>query len=131
MSYRNLEIWQFAREVSLDIHEMSLKLPKFEQFEEAHQIRRSNKSVRANIVEGYGRRLYQGDLVRFIVVALASNDETIDHLETLYESKSLIDEQVYSNLSIKLKSLGIKLSRFLKSMETNHSKPHFYSSPGR
>ncbi len=34
MSYKNLEIWQLAREVALDIHKMSLEqLQKFEQFE--------------------------------------------------------------------------------------------------
>lgn len=34
MSYKNLEIWQLAREVAIEIHKMSLeKLPKFEQFE--------------------------------------------------------------------------------------------------
>jgi len=45
MSYKNLEIWQLAREVVLEIHKMSLKLPKFEMYEEGSQIRRSSKSV--------------------------------------------------------------------------------------
>ncbi len=53
MSYKNLEIWQLAREVALDIHKMSLEqLPKLEQFETGQQIRRSSKSIRSNIVEG-------------------------------------------------------------------------------
>lgn len=52
MSYKNLEIWKLAREVSNDIHEMSLNhLPKFEMYEVGSQIRRSSKSVRSNIVE--------------------------------------------------------------------------------
>ena len=34
MSYKNLEIWQLAREVAIEIQIMSLEqLPKFEQFE--------------------------------------------------------------------------------------------------
>ena len=42
MSYKNLEIWQLARELVIDIHEMTLnKLPKFEMFEEGSQIHRS------------------------------------------------------------------------------------------
>jgi len=33
-SYKDLEIWQLAREVALEIHKMSLEqLPEFEQFE--------------------------------------------------------------------------------------------------
>ena len=57
MSNKNLEIWQLAREVVIDIHKMSLALPKSEQFEEAQQIRRSSKTVKSCIVEGYGRRI--------------------------------------------------------------------------
>ncbi len=49
MSSKKLEIWQEAKELSIKIHEMSLALPRFEQFEEAQQIRRSGKSVRSNI----------------------------------------------------------------------------------
>jgi len=62
MSYRNLEVWQIARELSVLIHKMTLnELPKFEMYEEGSQIRRSSKSVRTNIVEGYGRRNYKLD----------------------------------------------------------------------
>jgi hypothetical protein len=68
MSYRDLQIWQLARELSIEVHRMTLeKLPKFEAYEEAAQIRRSMKSVRSNIVEGYGRRRYKQDFIRFIV----------------------------------------------------------------
>ena len=61
-------------------------LPKFETYEEARQIRRSVKSVRSNIVEGYGRRRYKLEFMRFLTFAIASNDETMDHLEILYET---------------------------------------------
>ncbi len=57
MSYKNLEVWKLAREAVIDIHCMSFVLPRFEQFEEAQQIRRSIKSVKSNIVEGYGIRV--------------------------------------------------------------------------
>lgn len=57
MSYKNLEIWQLARELFIDIHKMTIaKLPKFEMFEEGSQIRKSIKSAKSTIVEGYGRR---------------------------------------------------------------------------
>jgi len=52
MSYKNLEIWQLARELVIDIHNMTLaNLPKFELFEQGSQIRRAVKSTKANIVE--------------------------------------------------------------------------------
>ena len=56
MNYKDLEIWQIAKEFSIEVHKMTLTLPKFEMYEEGSQIRRSSKSIRSNIVEGYGRR---------------------------------------------------------------------------
>jgi four helix bundle protein len=121
MSYKNLEIWQAARDLSVRIHEMTMSLPKFEQFEEAQQIRRSSKSVRSNIVEGYGRRRYKQDFVRYIVFALASNDETIDHLELLMETQSLKDQELYRDLHSRLQILGRKIQKFLKAVEREHN----------
>jgi len=120
MSYKKLEIWQLAREVVIEIHKMSLLLPKFEMFEEGQQIRRSSKSVKATIVEGYGRRRYKNEFIKFLVYAHASNDETIDHLETLFETGSLTEEQLFNSLNQKLDLLGRKLNNFIQSVEAEH-----------
>jgi len=120
MSYKKLEIWQLAREVVIEIHKMSLLLPKFEMFEEGQQIRRSSKSVKATIVEGYGRRRYKNEFIKFLVYAHASNDETIDHLETLFETGSLTEEQLFNSLNQKLDLLGSKLNNFIQSVEAEH-----------
>ena len=121
MSYRKLEIWQKARELVIDIHKMTLsKLPQFELYEEGSQIRRSIKSTKSTIVEGYGRRRYKQDYVRFLTYALASCDETTDHLETLYETESLKDEVLYKNLHQRLQILGKKINRFIQSVEAEH-----------
>ncbi len=123
MSYRKLEIWKLARKLSVQIHEMTLQLPRFELYETGSQIRRSIKSVRSNIVEGYGRKYYKQDYIRFLVYALSSNDETIDHLETLYETKSLTDEKLYNDLHHKLVILGKKIYTFGQSVQKNHQNP--------
>lgn len=120
MSYKNLEIWQLAEEIVIEIHKMSLELPKFEMYEEGSQIRRSSKSVKSNLVEGYGRRNYKNEYIRFITFALASNDETIDHLETLYETESLKDKKLFDDLHNKLEILGKKINRFLQSVQKEH-----------
>lgn len=122
MSYKKLQIWQLSRTLVIDIHEMSLKLPSFERFEVGSQIRRSSKSVKSNIVEGYGRRRYKKEYIRFTIFALSSNDETIDHLETLYETKSLTDEILYADLHQRLNILEVKINNFSKSIEKNHDK---------
>jgi four helix bundle protein len=120
MNYKDLEIWQLSREVVIELHKMSLELPKFEMYEEGSQIRRSSKSVKSNIVEGYGRRNYKNEYIRFITFALASNDETLDHLETLFETESLTDKIFYDNIHNKIELLGKKINRFLQSVQADH-----------
>ena len=125
MSYKSLEIWKLADELVVTIHEMTLtKLPKFEMFEEGSQIRRSCKSVKSTIVEGYGRKRYKAEFVKFLVYSLGSNDETIDHLENLFKTKSLQDEVLYNYLHAKLETLGKKLNLFIKGVDnTEWNKP--------
>ncbi|HEX6982946.1 MAG TPA: four helix bundle protein [Balneolaceae bacterium] len=121
MSYKNLEIWQIARELTGDIHKMTLKsLPKFEMYETGSQIRRSSKSIRSTIVEGYGRRMYKNEFIRFIIYALSSTDETVDHLETLFETGSLTDKELYEDLHKRSNILGKMINNFLKSVQNNH-----------
>ena len=93
------------------------KLPKFEMFELGSQIRRSSKSTKSTIVEGYGRKRYKAEFIKFLIYSLGSNDETIDHLETLYKTKSLQDEALYNYLHPKLELLGKKLNLFIKGVE--------------
>ena len=120
MSYKNLEVWKLARELVNNIHAMSLNLPKFELYETGSQIRRSVTSIKSNIVEGYGRRNYKQDFIRFLIYAQASNDETTNHLETLYETKSLKNEELYKNIHARLELLGRKLNRFIQSVQNEH-----------
>ena len=121
MSYRDLEIWKLAREAAVAIHHMTLReLPKFEMYEQASQIRRSAKSIRSNIVEGYGRRRYKQEFIRFLVFAHSSCDETIDHLEGLFETRSLTNESVYRDLQAQLDILGRKLNVFIEGVEREH-----------
>jgi len=121
MSYKNLDVWQLAKDLVIDIHQMTLeRLPKHEMYEVGSQIRRSSKSVKSTIVEGYGRRHYKQDFLRFLHFALASNLETIDHLETLFETGSLTDQELYVNLHDRLDTLGRKLYTFIQSVMKEH-----------
>lgn len=119
--YKKLDVWKLAREIAVEVHLLTLHdLPKFEMYEVGTQIRRSSKSIRSNIVEGYGRRNYKNDFIKFLIYSIASKDETIDHLETLWETKSLQDEAKFNKLHAQLKLLGKKLYNFLQSVEKEH-----------
>jgi len=121
VSYKDFRIWEEARELTREIHELTVSsLPRFEMYEEGRQIRRSIKSVRSNIVEAYGRRRYRRDYVRFLVLSHASCEETKDHLETLFETGSVEDESLYIKLHDDLERLGRGLYRFIEAVQKRH-----------
>ena len=121
MHYKDLEIWQQARGLVRDIHLLSLQdLPKFELYETGSQIRRSSKSIKSNIVEGFGRRKYKLDFIHFLIYAEASADETLDHLETLFETGSLKNEEKYQELHKRLLILGKTINNFIKTVTLTH-----------
>jgi len=122
MSYKNLRIFQLSNNIVIKIHKMSFELPAFEKYEVGSQIRRSTKSIKSNIVEGYGRRKYKAEFIRFMIMSQASNDESIDHLETLFNTGSLIDEILFNALRKDLIRLGKEINNFIKALERNHNK---------
>lgn len=83
MSYEKLDIYTISFELFIETHQLSLKLPKYELYELGSQLRRSADSVATNIAEGYGRKSYKGDFIRFLIYSQASCDETNSHLSKI------------------------------------------------
>ena len=121
-SYKDLEIYQLSHKLANEIHEMTLGLPKFEMYEEGSQIRRSSKAIPSNIVEGFGRKRYQQEYIRFLTFAYSSCNETIEHLELLYQSKSLTDKKLYDYFLEEYDKLGRKLNKFIQSINNAQRK---------
>jgi len=123
-SYKDLEIYRIAHKLAIEIHRMTLtRLPSFEMYEEGRQIRRSSKSVVNNIVEGFGRRRYKNEFIQFVTYALGSCDETREHLDTLFESKSLKDKETYDYFAGNYEILGKKVTKFTQAVEEGHLGP--------
>ena len=74
-SYKDLEIYQMAYQSAIEIHKMSLTLPKHELYEQGSQIRRSSKRIKDSITEDYGRKRYRDDFIKFLTYAQGSCDE--------------------------------------------------------
>lgn len=113
MSYQNLHIYKVSKNLALEIHQMTLLLPKFETYEEGSQVRRSSKAITALIVEGYGRRRYKADFIKFLVHAHAECDETIVHLTFLFESGSWQNAENFQKLQESYKKLSANIHRFI------------------
>ena len=110
-SYRDLNIYNDAHQLAVKIHKLSLLFPKFELYEEGSQIRRSSKAISAAIVEGYGRKKYKADFLRFLIYAQSECDETVEHLDFLFETGSSGDMEKYEIL----RSGYLKLSKQINS----------------
>jgi len=106
-SYRDLEVYQIAFELAKRIHYASLKLPQYELYEQGSQIRRSSKSVKDQISEGYGRRRYKPEFIKFLIYSHSSCDEATSQLEMI---KSLYPEiKDFSQLLPEYENLGRKI----------------------
>ena len=119
-SYKDLDVYQISFRLFIQTHRFSFQFPKHETYELGSQIRRSADSVNSNIVEGYGRRKYKKDFIKFLIYSLSSNDETINHLKkigVLYPELS----KTASSLVDDYNKLGIMLNRFIEYV-THHWK---------
>ena len=116
-SYRDLEIYQKAYQLAVEVHKMTLTLPQYEMYEQGSQVRRSTKSIKDNIVEGYGRRRYKNEFIRFLIFAHSSCDEAISQLtminEIHFESNGLTE------LVSEYEILGRKIYKFIDYVEKN------------
>ena len=115
-NYRDLEIYKLSYALAIKVHEISLSLPKYEIYEEGSQIRRSSKSITANIVEGYGRRKYKADFIKFLIYSHSSCDETILHLNFIKDIHCKTANKI-NNLLEKYDLLGRKINKYLKYVE--------------
>ena len=123
-SYRDLQIYSESRRLGIEVHVMSLTLPKFELYETGSQIRRSSKAVTALIVEGFARRRYKRDFVKYLIYSIAECDETLVHLDYLYQTQSLKDKKRYEELRAGFVQLSKKINNFTQWVEDNFtSKP--------
>lgn len=56
--HRDLKVYQLAYKLAMDIFNASKSFPKEEKYSLTDQIRRSSRSIAANIAEGFRKRQY-------------------------------------------------------------------------
>ena len=116
-TFENLEVFQRAYRVSLDLHRASLQFPKIEQLGLADQIRRASKSICGNIAEGYGkRRRSKVEFKRYLLMAIGSADEMqvwlryCSDLEYIDQTSCVRWRDEYRQIARMLQGLYSKLS---------------------
>ena len=122
-SYRELEIYKLSKGLAIRVHKLTLSLPKIETYEEGSQIRRSSKAITSAIDEGYGRSRYKAEYIKYLTYAHAECDETILHLEFLFEAESLKDKNLFDELNLSYDQLGRKINKYIQWVEENWNEP--------
>ena len=118
LDVEDLRIYQIAYELMLRVHKITLKFPKIEQYGGiADQLRRSSKSITANIVEGFGKqRFYKEEFKRMLVYAIASCDETMMWIKAS-EDLGYIKKDIKTDLIKRYKVLVKKISTFTANLK--------------
>ncbi|MGI6198642.1 MAG: four helix bundle protein [Candidatus Cloacimonadaceae bacterium] len=113
-SFRELIVYRKAFELACKIHEVTRSFPRDEQFSLTDQIRRSSRSICANLAEAWGRKNYPKVFVNKLSDALAEQMETEVWLDFCFRHE-YIDKATYSTF---LEDYG-EVRRMLISMLNN------------
>jgi four helix bundle protein len=115
-SYKDLDIYQIAFKLAIKIYTNSLEPPSHDKFEVGSQIRRSSQGIKDAIVEGYGRKRYKADFIKFLTYSHASLLEATSQAEFLEE---VHPGEGWKSIANELNELGIKIFHFLQYVEEN------------
>lgn len=74
--YRDLKVYALAYQLALDIHEITKRYPKEEKYSLTDQIRRSSRSVPANLAEAWKKRRYEKAFVSKLIDCAGEAGET-------------------------------------------------------
>ena len=92
MDFRSLIVYQKAFALAMRIFEESKSFPAEERYSLTDQIRRSSRSVCANIAEAYRKRTYPKHLVSKLSDCDAENAETQTWLDFACSCKYITEE---------------------------------------
>jgi len=119
-SFRDLDVYKLSRRLANDIFELSKNFPKEEVYSLTSQIRRSSRSVGAQIAEAWGKRKYIKHFESKLTDADAEQLETQHWIETALDN-NYISQETASELIMRYESLGkmigamiVKSSSFCK-----------------
>ena len=116
--FRDLKVYQLAYKLAMSVFEESKSFPKEERYSLTDQIRRSSRSVVANLAEGYRKRQYPNAFVSKLADADAEATETQIWLDfardCAYLTKEHHDELIrgYEEIGRMLQAMIVHPERF-------------------
>ena len=117
MDFKELRAYKRSSQLAMEIFEISKSFPSEEKYSLADQIRRSSRSVSANISESYRKRRYVNHFISKLTDSDAENSETNVWLEFLLQC-NYINKDTYDNLNNK----SLEIGKFINYMINNPNK---------
>ena len=116
--YKELQVYQKSYQAALKIHTITFDFSKHEQFALTSQIRRSSKSICANIAEGFAKsHSSPAEFKRFLSIAMGSNNEVQVWLE-FCKDLEYIDAEDFARLCPEYEEIGKMLFSLSKNWKT-------------
>lgn len=114
MDFKKLLAYQKSFDLAMDIFEISKSFPKEETYSLTDQIRRSSRSVNANLAEAYRKRRYPKHFVSKLTDSDGENSETSTWLDFALKC-NYISENQHTNLT----SLNLEVGKLINYMINN------------
>ena len=94
-TFEDLEVYKAARDFRKGMYAVARRLPEFEKYDLASQIRRAAVSLTNNMAEGHGRYHYR-DQIRFFLHSRGSLEELVDDLNVCSDENYLASDEAAS-----------------------------------
>jgi four helix bundle protein len=111
-SAKDLKVYQAAFNLAMDIFIISQSWPKDEKFSLIDQIRRSSRSVCANLREAWAKRRYEAYFISKLSDCDGENSETDTWLD-FARACEYINEEQHGHLANECKSIGAMLGSMI------------------
>lgn len=111
--YSDLLIYQMAYKLALEVSKLTKTFPREERFERGRQLRRSARSVVANIVEGWAKRHSPAEFKRHLLIAIGECAETGLWLQ-FSADEGIANRQACMGLQTSHSKLGLMIHRLWK-----------------
>lgn len=114
-NYKELQVWQKAYQVCLEIYRLTKSFPQDERYGLTSQIRRAAVSVPSNIAEGYGRKT-TNEYIQALYIAYGSTCE-IETQTLLVGDLKYIDKEELQKLMVDIGDVERMLKGLINSLQ--------------
>jgi four helix bundle protein len=121
-SFRDLIVYQKSQQLSKEILKLTKSFPKEEMFSLTDQIRRSSRSIGANLAEAWAKRRYEKHFVSKLTDSDGEQMETQHWIETALDCE-YIDQKTSAQLVGKCMEIGRMLGSMMEKSEMFCGEP--------